>query len=136
MDGLPLIKSKTMSDKNKKQFGVWMDSHNATIVGKEGNDGEEFIILGHVKSPSADKNSNEKTSNNKEIGLTHKFFKEIAAIMPNVDEIHLTGTGQIQEEFMKFLAETPQYKNAVSTESTSNKMSDENLADFIKNHFN
>jgi hypothetical protein len=47
--------------------------------------------------------------------------------MPNVDEIHLTGTGQIQEQFMKFLAETPQYKNVVSTESTANKMSDENL---------
>jgi hypothetical protein len=24
-----------MSGKNKKQFGVWMDSHNATIIGRE-----------------------------------------------------------------------------------------------------
>ena len=60
-------------------------------------------------------------------GLTQKFFKEIAALMQNVDEIHITGTGDSQEQFMKFLAGTPQYKNAVADESTSNKMSDEKL---------
>ena len=125
-----------MSDKNKKLFGVWMDSHNATIVGKEDMDDDEFIILGHVKNVGPDNNSNEKTANNQEIGLTHKFFKEIASKMPNIDEIHITGTGQIQEQFIKFLAETPQYKNAISTESTSNRMSDENLAAFIMKHFN
>lgn len=124
-----------MSDKIKKQFGVWMDSHHATIVGREENTGE-FVTLGHVKNDGPDSNSNEKTSNNQEISLTHKFFKEIASKMPNIDEIHITGTGQIQEQFMKFLAETAQYKNAVSTESTSNKMSDENLILFIDKHFN
>ena len=124
-----------MSEKNKKQFGVWIDSHNATIVGRENNEGE-FTILGHVKNPGPDKNSNENTSHNQEITLTHKFFKEIAGKMQNVDEIHITGTGQIQEQFMKFLAETPQYKNASTSESTSNKMSDEKVTDFIKNRFN
>ncbi len=125
-----------MSDKNKKQFGVWMDSHHATIVGKEDVDNGAFVVLGHVKNAGPDNNSNEKTSNNQEIGLTHKFFKEIASKMPNIDAIHITGTGQVQEQFIKFLAETAQYKNAVSTESTSNKMSDENLASFIEKHFN
>ncbi|MCF6132513.1 hypothetical protein [Flavobacterium wongokense] len=125
-----------MSDKNKKQFGVWIDSHNAIIVGKESVDKGEFIILGQVSNPGPDNNSNEKTANNQEIGLTHKYFKEIAGKMPNIDEIHLTGTGQIQEQFIKFLSDTPQYKNAQSTESTSNKMSDENLILFIAKHFN
>ncbi len=127
---------KNMSTKNKKLFGVWMDSHNATIVGNEEGENEEFIVLGHVNNDGPDKNSNEKTSNNQEIGLTQKFFKEIASKMPNIDEIHITGTGQVQEQFIKFLAETPQYKNAISSESTSNKMSDENLALFIMKHFN
>ena len=125
-----------MSDKNRKQFGVWMDSHNATIVGKDQSENEEFVILGHVKNAGPDNNSNENASNNQEIALTQKFFKEIAGKMPNIDEIHITGTGQIQEQFTKFLAETAQYKNAVSTDSTSNKMSDENLTAFISNHYN
>jgi stalled ribosome rescue protein Dom34 len=134
--GLPLKKVKNMSGKNKKLFGVWMDSHNATILGKEDAESKEFMILGHVKNAGPDKNSNENAANNQEITLTHKFFKEIASLMPNIDEIHITGTGQSQEQFMKFLAETPQYKNAISTESTSNKMSDENLALFMMKHFN
>lgn len=125
-----------MSEKNKKQFGVWMDSHNATIVGKEDFENGEFLVLGQVKNAGPDNNSNEKTSNNQEINLTLKFFKEIASKMPNVDEIHITGTGQVQEQFMKFLAETPQYKNSISSESTSNKMSDENLVAYIEKYFN
>lgn len=125
-----------MSDKNKKQFGVWMDSHTATIVGREGLVKGDFSIIGHVKNLGPDGHFSEKTSNNQEIGLTHKYFKEIAHIMPNIDEIHITGTGQIQEQFMKYLAETPQYKNAVTTESTANRMSDDNLSLFIARYFN
>lgn len=125
-----------MSTKNKKLFGVWMDSHNATIVGNEEGENEEFIVLGHVSNDGPDKNSSEKSLNNQEISLTLKFFKEIASKMPNIDEIHITGTGQVQEQFMKFLADTAQYKNAISTESTTNKMSDENLALFVMKHFN
>lgn len=125
-----------MSAKNKKLFGVWMDSHNAAIVGNLEEDEKEFVIIGHVKNAGPDKNSNENASNNQEIALTQKFFKEIAGQMANIDEIHLTGTGQIQEQFMKYLAETPQYKNVIATGSTSNKMSDENLLVFIAKHFN
>ena len=36
-----------MSEKSKKQFGVWMDLHHATIVGRENVDLGEFVILGH-----------------------------------------------------------------------------------------
>ncbi|MDQ3141791.1 MAG: hypothetical protein M3Q56_06040 [Bacteroidota bacterium] len=125
-----------MSEKNKKQFGVWMDTHHASITGRENIDHGDFVILGTVRNPGADNNSDEHASNNHEIALTHKFFKEITAIMVNIDEIHVTGTGQIQEQFIKFLADTPQYKNAVSSDSTSNKMSDEALIALITKHFN
>jgi len=120
----------------KKQFGIWMDSHHATILGKEDLDTGEFIILGHVENEGPATNSNEKTANNHEITLTQKFFKEIAMLMPNVDEIHISGTGQVQEQFMHYLADTAQYKNAVTTESTSNKMSDERLTEYIRDYFN
>ena len=124
-----------MSHKNKKQFGVWMNTHHATIVGKEDFDNGEFMVIGHAENSGPDHNSNENAANNQEISLTQKYFKEIASYMPNVDEIHITGTGQIQEQFMKFLAETPQYKNVVSSESTSNKMSDSNFIGFVEKHF-
>ncbi len=125
-----------MSEKNKKQFGIWMDSHHATIAGRKNIDSGDFIILNHVKNNGANSNSNENASNHQEIALTHKFFKEIVVEIPNMDEVHVTGTGQIQEQFIKFLADTAQYKNAVSSESTLTKMSDEQLLIFISKYFN
>ncbi len=125
-----------MSKINKKQFGVWMDSHHATIVGKENSDSVEFTVIDHVKNSGPDNNSNENAANNQEITLTHRFFKEITAKMQNIDQLHLTGTGQIQEQFQKYLSETAQFKNAETTESTSNKMSDESLINYITEYFN
>lgn len=124
-----------MTTQKKKQFGVWMDQQHATIAGSAGAEGNTFVILGHVNNAGAGGNSNENAANNQEIALMRKYFKEIAAIMPNVDEIHVTGTGQVQEQFIHFLAETPQYKHAVTSESTSNKMSDEKLVAYIGEHF-
>ena len=42
-----------MSEKNKKQFGVWMDSQHATIVGRKDIDTADFTILGYVKNTGA-----------------------------------------------------------------------------------
>src|SRR5687767_10164558 len=108
-----------MSSKNKKQFGVWMDAKLATITGRADTEAANFKVLGIVKNTGGSKNSNENASNNAESANRQKYFKDIANRMPNIDEIHITGTGQVQEQFMKFLAESPQYKNAVSSESTS-----------------
>ncbi len=124
-----------MSQKHNKQYAVWMDTHQATIVGREHIDNGDFQIIGTVKNPGAAKNSNENASNNQEIALTQKYFKDITAKMPNIDEIHITGTGQIQEQFMKYLAESPQYKNAICTESTTNKISDDQLVNLVTKHF-
>lgn len=112
-----------------------MDAHHATIVGRGDEENTDFVILGRVENPGADRNTNENAENNQEQALTHKFFKEIAAKMVNIDEIHVTGTGQAQEQFIRFLSETPQYKNTVATESTSNRMSDEDLVTMITTHF-
>ena len=65
-----------------------------------------------------------------------KFFKEITSHMQNATDIHLTGTGTAQEQFIKYLADTPQFKNTKTAESTSNKMSDERLIEFISGKMN
>lgn len=125
-----------MTNKHNKQFGVWMDSRHATVVGREHVDTGDWVVLGHVSDPGPDRNSNENAANHQEIALTHKFFKEIAAKMTNVEEVHVTGTGQIQEQFIKFLADTPQFKHAKASESTSNKMDDQQLLTFMTERFN
>ena len=125
-----------MSGKNKKQFGVWMDTQQATVVGRNVSGNGDFVILAHAKNAGQGSNSNENAANNAEKTLQLKFFKEITTHMQNVDELHVTGTGQMQEQFINYMSETPQYKNTISKESTSVKMSDDKLLEFISSKFN
>ena len=125
-----------MKQKIKKQFGVWMDTHHATVVGRATNDTEDFTVLAVADNAGAEHNTSEKNQHNDERTLQHKFFKEILSHMQNAEELHLTGTGTSQEQLMRYMADTPQFKNTVTQESTSNKMSDENLAAYIEAKFN
>src|SRR6476620_2061907 len=125
-----------MSQKNKKQFGVWMDTHHATVVGRLDEEAVSFSVLGYAGNAGAEHNTSEKNEHNDEKTLQHKFFKEILSHMQNAEEVHLTGTGTSQEQLMRYMADTPQFKNTVTQESTSNKMSDENLVAYISSKFN
>ncbi|MGZ3939892.1 MAG: hypothetical protein ACXVLT_14980 [Flavisolibacter sp.] len=124
-----------MSERNKKQFGIWMDSQNATVVGRAQVDTGNFVIISHTKNKSKGGNSNENASNNSDKTLQQKFFKEIGAHMQNVDEVYVTGPGKEQEQFIRFLSETPQFKKVQAKESTSNKMSDEKLVEYMTAYF-
>jgi len=125
-----------MKQKIKKQFGVWMDTHHATVVGRATAETEDFTVLAVAGNAGAEHNTSEKNEHNDERTLQHKFFKEILSHMQNAEEVHLTGTGTSQEQLMRYMADTPQFKNTVTQESTSNKMSDENLAAYIGAKFN
>lgn len=124
------IKNNVMANKN--EFGVWMDNQHAVIVGSEGSEEGKLMVLAHVKGESTAPNSSEKNANNQEKTLQAKFFKEITSHMQNASRIHITGTGTAQEQFKRYLAETPQFKHTKTVECTSNKMSDEKLVEFIE----
>ncbi len=120
---------------NQKQFGVWMDNHQASVVGSESAESETLTVLAHVKGEIISQNSSEKNSNNHEKTVQAKFFKEIATYLENATDVHVTGTGQAQEQFIRYLADTPQFKNCKTADSTSNKMSDEKLVEYISEKF-
>ncbi|MFN8309278.1 MAG: hypothetical protein U0T73_04895 [Chitinophagales bacterium] len=124
-----------MIEKHKKQYGVWMDSHHATVVGREHIDNGNFMVLAHIKNSGTHGNSNESSLHHEQIALMHKFFKEIASKMQNIDEIHVTGTGPAKEQFIHYLKETPQYKHAAASDSTNNKMTDEHLVEFFAKRY-
>ena len=125
-----------MTQKNKRQFGIWMDSHHATVVGRANADTEDFTVLAVAGNAGAEHNTSEKNEHNNEKTLQHKFFKDILSHMQNADEVHLTGTGTSQEQLMRYMAATPQFKNTITRECTSNKMSNEKLVEFIAAKFN
>ncbi len=124
-----------MSLKNKKQFGVWMDTHHATIVGHADPATEEFSVIGLAENPKVSSNPDEKTAHNQKQAALQHYFKEIASHLTNSTGVHVTGTGTAQEQFVHFLADTAQFKNVEVGESTSNRMSDEGLVEFISAKF-
>ena len=130
----PWLQTNFMSDKIKKQFGVWMDTHHATIVGNNA-EGNGFVTVGHVVNKTNSSNSSEQTGNNAERSGQLKFFKEIGMHLVNASAVHITGTGTSQEQFIKYLGETPQFRQTIAKESTANKMSDEKLVEYIAAKF-
>lgn len=116
---------------NQKQFGVWMDTQAAIIVGKEQPEAETITVLATINGEKVSPKPSEKAEHNEKRALQAKFFKEITAHLQNATYIHVTGTGQVQEQFIHYLAETAQFKNTKTDESTSNKMSDDRLVEFM-----
>lgn len=112
-----------------------MDTHQAAVVGNNNSEDGSLRVLAHVNGEKSSSNSNENTANKHEKTLQDKFFKEIASHMVNATHVHVTGTGQAQEQFIHFLAATPQFKNCQTADSTSNKMSDEKLVEYISAKF-
>ena len=121
---------------NQKQFGLWMDTHNAIIVGSENGDTGALVIIAHIKGEEVSPTPSQKNEHNQKKMLQAKFFKEITTHLQNATHLHATGTGQVQEQFIHYLAETPQFKNTKTEESTSNKMSDEKLIEFFSDKLN
>jgi stalled ribosome rescue protein Dom34 len=121
---------------NQKQFGVWMDSHNAIIVGNEEAENGALVVLAHTKGEEVTASSSEKNEHNQKKTMQSKFFKEISAHLQNATHLHVTGTGQAQEQFIHYLSATPQFKNVKTVESTSNKMDDEKLIAFFSSKLN
>ncbi|MBK7307166.1 MAG: hypothetical protein IPO01_05175 [Chitinophagaceae bacterium] len=121
---------------NQKKFGVWMDTQHATVVGHKNTETETLTVLAHIDGEAVSPSPSNKNENNQKQMLQAKFFKEIATHLVNATYLHATGTGQVQEQFIRYLAETPQFKNTKTEESTANKMSDERLVEFFAEKLN
>ena len=121
---------------NQKKFGVWMDTQHATVVGSDDTEAGTLTVLAHINGEAVSPSPSNKNENNQKQMLQTKFFKEITAHMVNATQVHATGTGQVQEQFIHYLAETPQFKNTKTEECTANKMSDERLVEFFTEKFN
>jgi phage FluMu gp28-like protein len=128
------IKTKTMTD--QKQFGVWMDTKHATIVGSDNTGNGNLAVLANITVEEVTPGSSNKNLNNQKTMLQAKFFKEISSYLENATYIHVTGTGQAQEQFIHYLADTPKFKKTKAEDSTANRMSEERLIEFFEGKFN
>ena len=121
----------------KKLAGIWMDSENAIVVKNHDIESAfKFFLCDPVKREVQGGNSSEKNANNAEQTNTAKFFKELEHLITNTEELYVTGTGTIQEQFKRHLAETAQFKNLKVELGTDQKMSGEQFLEEVKKHYN
>ncbi|WPO84023.1 hypothetical protein SD427_06750 [Chryseobacterium sp. JJR-5R] len=124
-----------MSD--KKLAGLWMDTEKAIVVkNHDAQNAFKFFLCSPVKAEVQHGNSSENAGNNAERTNRAKFFKEIEHLLINSQEVYVTGPGTVQEEFKKHLHETAQFKDLKVTLDTAQQMSEEQVLEKVKEHFN
>lgn len=120
----------------KKLSGLWLDHHKAIVVkNHDAQNAFKFFLCSPVKAEVQHGNSSENAANNAEQTNKAKYFKEIAHLLTNSEEVFITGPGTIQEELKNFLHDTAQFKNLKITLGTAQKMSDEEVLNAVKSHF-
>lgn len=121
----------------KKLAGIWMDSRKAVVVkNHDAQNAFKFFLCSPVEAIVQHGNSSENAGNNAEQTNKAKFFKEIEHLLINSEEVYITGPGNIQEEFKHYLHDTAQFKDLHITLDTAQQMSDEQVLETVKNHFN
>ncbi|SDQ05186.1 hypothetical protein SAMN05421664_0176 [Chryseobacterium soldanellicola] len=121
----------------KKLAGLWIDSEKAVVVkNHDAQNAFKFFLCSPVKAEIQHGNSSENAGNNAERTNKVKFFKEVEHLLTNSQEVYITGPGKIQEELKHYLHDTAQFKNLDITLDTAQQMSDEEVLEKVKNHFN
>lgn len=114
-----------------------MDKEKAIVVkNHDAQNAFKFFLCSPVKAIIQHGNSNENAAHNAEQTNKAKYFKEIEHLLINSQEVYVTGPGTIQEEFKNHLQETAQFKNVKVTLDTAQQMSDEQVLEKVKEHFN
>ncbi|RRQ46728.1 hypothetical protein [Chryseobacterium sp. SC28] len=121
---------------DKKVAGLWIDGTKAIVVtNHDSQDVTEFAVVDTVKAEIQHGNSSENAANNAEQSNKLKFYKEIEKLITNSTELYITGPGTSQEELKNHLLETPQYKNLNIKLGTAQQMSEEQVLEEVKSHF-
>ncbi|WP_295220279.1 hypothetical protein [uncultured Chryseobacterium sp.] len=121
----------------KKLAGIWMDKEKAIVVkNHDAQNAFKFFLCSPVKAEIQHGNSSENAGNNAEQTNRVKYFKEIEHLLINSQEVLIIGPGTVQEEFKHYLEETPQFKNLNILLDTAQQMSEEQVLEKVKEHFN
>jgi len=121
----------------KKLAGIWMDKEKAIVVkNHDAQNAFKFFVCSPVKAEIQHGNSSENAGNNAEQTNRVKYFKEIEHLLINSQEVCIMGPGTIQEEFKNYLHDTAQFKNLNIHLDTAQQMSEEQVLEKVKEHFN
>ena len=122
---------------NRRLAGIWLDTEKAFVVkNHDSQEASDFFMCKPIKAEIQHGNSSENTGNNAERTNRNKYYKEIEHLLTNSQEVYITGPGITQEELKHYLNDTAQFRDLKITLGVSQQMSEEQILETVKKHFN
>lgn len=120
-----------------KKIGIWMDSESAHFVeltDETKQDAEiESTFTHEAKGISLGKNEN--IMHNKEQHQQADYYKRLGEVIKNYDEVLLLGPTHSKAELVNILKEDHHFDKIKIEVRQADKMTENQLYAFVKNHF-
>lgn len=122
--------------KTQKKVGIWMDHLNANLIDLEATDGNRTITskFNYDVQDEAIRKS-ENGMHNKRQQLTEGYYKEIADVILNFDQVLLFGPTNAKTELYNYIADDLRFKDIKFKVESADKMTDNQKDAFVKKFF-
>lgn len=122
--------------KTQKKVGIWMDHLNANLIDLEATDGNRTITskFNYDVQDEAIRKS-ENGMHNKRQQLTEGYYKEIADVILNFDQVLLFGPTNAKTELYNYIADDLRFKDIKFKVESADKMTDNQKDAFVKKYF-
>lgn len=123
--------------KTSKKIGIWMDHHNAHLIEFSTEVKETKIITSDFTFQDKEETlqRSESEMHNKEKHKQTTFYKNLAAVIKDYNEVLLFGPTDAKVELFNFLKENHKYDNIKIEVKNTDKMSDVDQHHFVRNYF-
>lgn len=123
--------------KEIKKLGIWLDHSSAHFIIHQDNTAETASITSdfthEVKEESLSKSEN--IMHNKEQQQAHEYYKKIAEVIKEYDEVLLFGPTDAKAELANILKADHHFDKIKIEVKTADKMSDNQQHAFVKEYF-
>ena len=123
--------------KTSKKIGIWMDHHNAHLIEFSTEVKETKTITSDFTFQDKEETlqRSESEMHNKEQHKQSTFYKNLAAVIKDYNEVLLFGPTDAKVELFNFLKENHKYDNIKIEVKNTDKMSDVDQHQFVRDYF-
>jgi stalled ribosome rescue protein Dom34 len=123
--------------KSSKKLGIWMDHHNAHLIEFSTEVKETKIMTSDFTFQDKEETlqRSESEMHNKEQHKQTTFYKNLAAVIKDYNEVLLFGPTDAKVELFNFLKENHKYDNIKIEVKNTDKMSDVDQHQFVRDYF-
>jgi stalled ribosome rescue protein Dom34 len=123
--------------KTLKKIGIWMDHHKAHLIEFSTEVKETKIMTSDFTFQDKEETlqRSESEMHNKEQHKQTTFYKNLAAVIKDYNEVLLFGPTDAKVELFNFLKENHKYDNIKIEVKNTDKMSDVDQHHFVRDYF-